>query len=169
MGRITPSPFEECHTDANKFYSINGRLLMFHTTTAENANNIIKNGLESKQTLPVGLDGRIMPKGVWFQAVPFIPWSIDNWIPKFNNEGSIEVLVYSVDSKLIPDPIMEQTWYAFQWCLQSEELTFEGVMNTEDILKLRDDKVAGYVEQNVVRDELPEQTEFFKKMLKDVR
>lgn len=167
MGRITPNPFEEYLIDANKYYSIDGRLLMFHTTTAENAKSIIENGLESNQTPPVGFDGRIMPKGVWFQAVPFIPWSIDNFLPKFNEESSMEVLVYSIDSSVISEPIMEQTWYAFQWCLEPKELTFEGVMNTEDILKLRDEKFRGYVKDHVAHDTLPKQTEFFKKMLKD--
>jgi hypothetical protein len=163
--RLTLDPFEDwyeegyANRDANRFLA-NGTFLMgFHLTTPEGAEGILRDGPRPSPELAIGFDGRKMPPGFWLNSMPFVPYSVEQWLPRFTPETDMRILGCIVPVEVARRPVIDTTWPFLQWPVEVDDIkriveispaSFVALRTAETLRDLRE-----YISDALEGEELP--------------
>lgn len=142
---IQNTPFKDwgayASQDADMLHFIDpDTICLFHITTPDNAVKLM-----DSQPIPhacrIGFDGRETAKGFWLNNVPFIPYSIEQFMPQFMPDVDIKVLAYAVPVSVFKTLTIETTWPFAQFYLSEDLLSQQEFRPVEvtpaDFLELR--------------------------------
>ena len=139
IATIDPNPYEHPAPDAFRFHRahldhLEDVLIGFHTSTKEDQEQILAGNIEER-TYEVGglpfpdaiiidenggvtegtIPTRTAPAGFWVNGVPWIPYSIDQFHPTYDNQTDMAVTVFLLPGMFGATPHVEHTWPHLQW------------------------------------------------------
>jgi hypothetical protein len=163
-GAISPNPFQDwgCYAniDANLIWTNDEELIGFHVTTPETANIIVESGSMKETQCRIGFDGRQSKLGAWVNCVPFIPYSIEQYMPRFECNTDMAVVMATIPlEKAMPGFEVESSWPFAQFALPSEEITSLQLITPEQFLSYRSrsaiEKLRRYIAESIRDGEMP--------------
>lgn len=126
---------------AATLWGLNGTddAVLFHTTTAAAADEIMRNGPKPSEAIEVGghpsmgIAGRAMPAGFWASARPTVPNSSDTWMPNVAEHPWTVLMVKVPRSALRDAYVYEPTWPVPQFCLHIDYIEDVAVIEPADM------------------------------------
>ncbi|MEP5568417.1 MAG: hypothetical protein ABJN62_11325 [Halioglobus sp.] len=150
--------------DSNLVWVAGDRIAAFHTTTPEAWPKIQAEGFKEGISR-VGFDGREMPKGVWVNNTPFLPYSIDWFHPAFDDEGDMVIIAVTIPKQDIFH--YEVTWPSMQWVVSSDDIEIIGLLEPEEFFYWRTEpNLADHIETTLKQKLAP--TDGYLQKLADV-
>ena len=113
--------------------------LLFHTTTAKAAQEILRNGPKPSPALEVGghphggIPGRMMPPGFWASARPTVPNCSDIWMPDVSEHPWSVLMLQVPRSCLQQSYVLEHTWVVPQFCLHIDFIEDMALLEPEQM------------------------------------
>lgn len=114
-----------------------GNARLYHVTSENNAAMIFLTSQPRVNSCKIGFDNREMPAGFYCNAIPFMPYAVEMWMPAIER-GDIAILEVLVPQRLLPDRyVFDPTWRFPQFAIQPDDIEGLRLVHAEEFVSLR--------------------------------